>query len=102
MELFSFSPELMKKAETAEKKSLNTFYRIEKNCRHNSQKVLKAFIDNNVSEMHLKGTTGYGYGDDGRDKADRVFADIVGAEDALVRYNFVNGTHALSTMLFGI
>ena len=102
MELFSFSPELMKKAETAERKSLKTFYRIEKNCRHNSQKVLKAFIDNNVSEMHLKGTTGYGYGDDGRDKADRVFADIVGAEDALVRYNFVNGTHALSTMLFGI
>ncbi|MBD5081328.1 MAG: hypothetical protein HDT44_06130 [Ruminococcaceae bacterium] len=102
MELFSFSPKLMKKAETAERKSLKTFYRIEKNCRHNSQKVLKAFIDNNVSEMHLKGTTGYGYGDDGRDKADRVFADIVGAEDALVRYNFVNGTHALSTMLFGI
>ena len=102
MELFSLSPELMKKAETAERKSLKTFYRIEKNCRHNSQKVLKAFIDNNVSEMHLKGTTGYGYGDDGRDKADRVFADIVGAEDALVRYNFVNGTHALSTMLFGI
>ncbi|MDE7280147.1 MAG: methionine gamma-lyase family protein [Ruminiclostridium sp.] len=102
MQLFSFSPELMKKAETAERKSLDTFYRIEKTCRHNSQKVLKAFIDNNVSEMHLKGTTGYGYGDDGRDKADRVFADIVGAEDALVRYNFVNGTHALSTMLFGI
>ncbi|MDE6580236.1 MAG: methionine gamma-lyase family protein [Ruminiclostridium sp.] len=102
MELFNFNPELMKKAEIAERKSLNTFYRIEKTCRHNSQKVLKAFIDNNVSEMHLKGTTGYGYGDDGRDKADRVFADIVGAEDALVRYNFVNGTHALSTMLFGI
>lgn len=102
MELFNFDPELMKRAETAERKSLETFYRIEKKCRHNSQKVLKAFIDNNVSEMHLKGTTGYGYGDDGRDKADRVFADIVGAEDALVRYNFVNGTHALSTMLFGI
>ncbi len=102
MELFNFNPELMKKAENAERKSLDTFYRIEKNCRRNSQKVLKAFIDNNVSEMHLKGTTGYGYGDDGRDKADRVFADIVGAEDALVRYNFVNGTHAISTMLFGI
>ena len=102
MELFNFNPELLKKAEAAERNSLNTLYRIEKNCRHNSQKVLKAFIDNNVSEMHLKGTTGYGYGDDGRDKADRVFADIVGAEDALVRYNFVNGTHAISTMLFGI
>lgn len=102
MELFDFNSELIKKAESAESNLPDIFYRIEKNCRHNSQKVLKAFIDNNVSDMHLKGTTGYGYGDDGRDKADKVFADIVGAEDALVRYNFVNGTHAISTMLFGI
>ena len=52
--------------------------------------------------MHLKGTTGYGYGDDGRDKLDAVFAQVLGAEDALVRHNFVNGTHALTTALFGI
>ena len=52
--------------------------------------------------MHLKGTTGYGYGDDGRDKLDAVFAQVLGAEDALVRHNFVNGTHAISTALFGV
>ncbi|HBH94173.1 MAG TPA: hypothetical protein DDX91_00350 [Ruminococcaceae bacterium] len=102
MEIFNFDGKLLEKAERAEKKLSDVFYRNEENCRHNSLKVLKAFIDNNVSDMHLKGTTGYGYGDEGRDKADRVFADIVGAEDALVRYNFVNGTHAISTMLFGI
>lgn len=102
MDFFNFDGKLLEKAEKAERKLLETFYRIEKNCRHNSEKVLKAFIDNNVSDMHLKGTTGYGYGDDGRDKADKVFADIMDAEDALVRYSFVNGTHAISTMLFGI
>lgn len=102
MESFNFNPKLLEKAEAAEESLQEAFYRIDEKCRHNSHKVLKAFIDNNVSEMHLKGTTGYGYGDDGRNKADRVFADIVGAEDALVRYNFVNGTHAISTMLFGI
>lgn len=102
MSLFNFNPKLSEKAEAAEESLQEAFYRIDEKCRHNSQKVLKAFIGNNVGEMHLKGTTGYGYGDDGRDKADRVFADIMGAEDALVRYNFVNGTHAISTMLFGI
>ena len=85
MDFFNFDGKLLEKAEKAERKLLETFYRIEKNCRHNSEKVLKAFIDNNVSDMHLKGTTGYGYGDDGRDKADKVFADIMDAEDALVR-----------------
>lgn len=68
----------------------------------NGEKVLKAFIDNRVADMHLKGTTGYGYGDDGRDKLDSVFAQVLDAEDALVRHTFVNGTHALSTALFAI
>ncbi len=99
---FDFNEDLIKKAEIAEKKSGDSFERISEICRYNSEKVLKAFIDNGVSDMHLKGTTGYGYGDDGRDKADQVFAQALGAEDALVRYNFVNGTHAISTALFGI
>lgn len=68
----------------------------------NGQRVLKAFMDNRVGEMHLKGTTGYGYGDEGRDKLDAVFAQVLGAEDALVRHNFVNGTHAIVTSLFGV
>lgn len=64
--------------------------------------MLKAFIDNRVSEGCLKGTTGYGYGDMGRDTIDKVFAQALGGEDALVRHTFVNGTHALSTALFGV
>lgn len=99
---FEFNQKLLDAAERAERRLISVFYRIDKNCRHNSQKVLEAFLRHNVSEMHLKGSTGYGYGDEGRDKADAVFAQIMGAEDALVRYGFVNGTHAISTALFGI
>ena len=69
---------------------------------YNGQKVLSAFIGNKVSESCMKGTTGYGYGDLGRDTLDKVFADALGAEDAVVRHTFVNGTHALSTALFGV
>ncbi|MFT3952473.1 MAG: methionine gamma-lyase family protein [Oscillospiraceae bacterium] len=69
---------------------------------NNGQKVLKAFIDSRVSEPCLKGTTGYGYGDIGREAADKVFAQAFGAQDALVRHSFANGTHALSTALFGV
>jgi cystathionine beta-lyase family protein involved in aluminum resistance len=65
-------------------------------------KVLKAFIDNGVSSAHLAGSSGYGYGDTGRDTLDRVFAQAVGAEDALVRHSFVSGTHALAVALFGL
>lgn len=102
MQFFDYDNDLSDIAERAENKCRESFRRIEERCRYNSEKVLKAFIDNNVSEMHLKGTTGYGYGDDGRDKADQVFAQVFGAEDALVRYSFVNGTHTISTALFGI
>ena len=89
-------------AQKAEESSSEAFARIEHTARCNGEKVLKAFIDNHVGEMHLKGTTGYGYGDDGRDKLDAVFAQVLGAQDALVRHNFVNGTHAISTALFGV
>ena len=78
------------------------FDKIDSNAEYNGQKVLKAFIDNRVSEGCLKGTTGYGYGDMGRDTIDKVFAQALGGEDALVRHTFVNGTHALSTALFGV
>lgn len=99
---FNFSEELLTAADKAEDKTEAVFARIDEICRRNSEKVLKAFIDNGVADMHLKGTTGYGYGDDGRDKADQVFAQALGAEDALVRHGFVNGTHAISTALFGV
>lgn len=102
MHVFNFDKKLMEIAERAQDKAFDSFLRIEKNCCHNSEKVLKAFIDCGVSDMHLKGTTGYGYGDDGRDKIDQVYTKAFGAEDALVRHGFVNGTHAISTALFGL
>ena len=99
---FNPDKELDNIALEAEEDASEAFDRIDHTARCNSEKVLKAFIDNRVGEMHLKGTTGYGYGDDGRDKLDAVFAQVLGAEDALVRHNFVNGTHAISTALFGV
>lgn len=99
---FNIDKRLEELADKAEETAAEAFARIEHTGRCNSEKVLKAFIDNRVGELHLKGTTGYGYGDDGRDKLDAVFAQVLGAEDALVRHTFVNGTHAISTALFGV
>lgn len=99
---FNIDKRLENLAEKAEEMLEESFARIEQTGRLNNEKVLKAFIDNRVGELHLKGTTGYGYGDDGRDKLDAVFAQVLGAEDALVRHTFVNGTHAISTALFGV
>lgn len=86
----------------AEKKCGHVFDRIEQNARFNSAKVLKAFSDNKVSESCFGISTGYGYGDLGRDVLDKVWAQVLGAEDALVRHNFVSGTHTLSVALFGV
>lgn len=102
MSFFEYSARLSEAAEKAESLCAPFFGDIEKTAAYNGEKVLAAFINNGVAEMHLKGTTGYGYNDAGRDKLDEVFAEAVGAEAALVRHGFVNGTHALSTALFGI
>ena len=67
-----------------------------------SNKILKAFKDNNVSENCFTSTTGYGYNDYGRDTLEKVYANIFGAEAALVRNQFVSGSHALSTTLFAL
>lgn len=94
-----------KVAEAAEKalKKLEPQFRItEEITEYNQQKVLSAFIKNNVSESMFGESTGYGYGDRGREVIDRVFADIVGAQDALVRHNFTCGTHTLAVALYGM
>lgn len=78
------------------------FAQIDKITEYNQVKMLNAFIKNKVSESHLGISTGYGYGDRGREVLDLVFADAVGAEAALVRHNFVSGTHALTVALFGV
>ena len=100
--IFDFDEKLIILSEQAESDCEEQFAWIDRVCEYNSQKVLKAFIDNRVSETCLKGTTGYGYGDCGRDTIDKVYAQAFGCEDALVRHTFVNGTHALSTGLFGV
>ena len=64
--------------------------------------MLKAFIDNGVSESSFAGSTGYGYDDRGREVLDEVTAEIFGAEDALIRHSFASGTHTLAVMLFGV
>ena len=78
------------------------FDKIDKITEYNQQKMLKAFIDNGVSENMFSESTGYGYNDRGREIIDRVFAQAVGAEDSLVRHNFTCGTHTLTVALFGI
>lgn len=78
------------------------FEKIEKTTRYNQQKVLAAFTKNSVMASHLGVSTGYGYDDSGRDKLEEVFADCVGAEDSLIRHNFVSGTHTLTVALFGL
>jgi len=84
----------------AEQNCKNKFDEINKLCELNSIKVLKAFNSNHVSEIHFNSTTGYGYNDIGRDVIERVFADILGCEDALVRSQFISGSHALTVALF--
>lgn len=76
------------------------FDEINKTCEENSLKVLQAFRRNNISDMHFNSTTGYGYGDIGRDTIEKVFAEVLGAEDSLVRSQFISGTHALTVALF--
>lgn len=70
--------------------------------RYNSQKVLEAFVAEEVSETDFASTTGYGYNDIGRDKIERIYARIFESEDALVRSQFISGSHALTVTLFAL
>lgn len=76
------------------------FKKINENCMRNSEKVLNAFKKYKISEAHFSSTTGYGYDDIGRDAIEKVFAEVLGAEDALVRSQFISGSHALTVALF--
>ena len=69
---------------------------------YNSKKVLDAFHKNNVSEIHFNSTSGYGYNDLGRDVIEDIFKDVLGCEDALVRGQFISGSHALTVCFFGL
>ena len=78
------------------------FAKIDEACSFNSLKVLASFHRNKVSEAHFVGTTGYGYNDLGRDVIEDIFKDVLGCEDALVRGQFISGSHALTVCFFGI
>lgn len=76
--------------------------KIDKNCLEISEEVLNIFHKNNVSTSHFDSTTGYGYGDQGREVIEKVYAELFKAEDALVRTQFISGSHALTVALFSI
>lgn len=99
---FEIEDRILRIADKAEENCAEAFAEIDETARINGEKVLKAFIDNRVSAACMTGTTGYGYNDLGRDTLDAVYADVFGAEDALVRHTFVSGTHALTCALFGV
>ncbi len=97
-----FSEAVIRLAERAEKEIKNEFLKLDRIAEFNQLKVLRAFQENRISSEHFAYTNGYGYDDAGRDTLDRVYAEVFGAEDALVRHNLISGTHALSTALFGV
>ena len=78
------------------------FHKLDSICDYNSLKVINAFKNNKLSEAHFASTTGYGYNDIGRETIEKIFADIFNCEDALVRSQFISGSHALSVTLFAL
>lgn len=101
-DFFNVDERLLKLDKKALERSKEEFGRIDDITEYNQLKVLKAFIKNGVSEASFAGSTGYGYNDRGREVLERVMADCMGAEDSLIRHNFVSGTHTLTVALFGI
>lgn len=100
--LFNIHPDIEAKSAIVMDKIRPAFTAIDGITEYNQQKVLAAFIKNRISESHFNPSTGYGYGDRGREVLDQLFADAVGAQDALVRHSFMSGTHTLSVALFGV
>ena len=94
--------EINKIVEEAEKEIKTQFERIDEVSFFNSKKVLDAFQKNRLSEIHFGSTTGYGYGDIGRDVIEKIYSDIFKSEDALVRSQFISGSHALTVCLFAL
>lgn len=88
--------------EQAEKDSEPIFKRINKIVEVNQKRVLDAFRNNQIGDFHFTSSDGYGYDDSGRDNLEAVYAEVFGAEDALVRPQIVSGTHAISTALFSL
>lgn len=99
---FEISEKIKAASDDALIKAKAKFDEIEDITEYNQQKVLASFIKNRVSEADFAGSTGYGYGDTGREKLDRIYAEVFGAEDAIVRHGFTCGTHTLAVALYGV
>ena len=99
-EEFGISNKIIEVARDVEKELEPIFDEYENNCMMASAKVLKAFQDNKVSTTDFNEITGYGYYDGGREKLEKIYAQIFGAEDALVRPQIMSGTHALTLTLW--
>ena len=102
MKISDIRPEVYAMAERAEKRCEKRFREIEGVAERNTLRVMAAFQDQRVSEACFVGTTGYGYDDLGRETLDQIYAQLFGAESALVRLGFVNGTHALTAAMFSL
>ena len=94
--------DVLKMSERAEKRCTERFRQIDQTAQENTRRVLESFRSHRVSEACFSGTTGYGYDDLGRETLDKIYAELLGTESALVRIGFVNGTHALTTALFAL
>ena len=99
---FGIKKEVIELSNKVEPELNDVFKKIDEISEYNSLKVLSAFQKYNLSEMHFGMTTGYGYSDVGRDTIENIYSDIFKAEDSLVRTQFISGTHALTTALFGV
>ena len=102
MKMYKINEEVYEKMLKTEEKLTKIFQDIDKQEFKNSLKVLEAFNEFNINESDFASTTGYGYNDIGRDKIEQVFARVLGAEKALVRNQFISGSHALTVTLFGL
>ena len=102
MKISEIKPQVYEMAALAEERIRSRFARIDAVAEENTRRVMEAFQDNRVSDSCFAGTTGYGYDDLGREVLDKIYAQIFGTEAALVRINFVNGTHALTTAMFAL
>ena len=102
MKLSDIRPEVFELAERAQEKLSARFREIDRTAEENTRKVMLAFQNARVSEACFAGTTGYGYDDLGRETMDRIYAEIFHTEAALVRVQFVNGTHALTAAMFAL
>jgi len=101
-DVLKIKPDILSLIKEAEASLKESFDRLDDITEFNQYKVLAALQKNRISDMHFAWNTGYGYNDAGREATEAVFADVLGAEDAIVRPIIVNGTHALSLTLTGV